>query len=147
MGDKPWSENGDKCWMGGIGKIFTGWGDPPVPPPEKNPVGYPNFAILLMYTTGLVHNNPITLWNLTKFQKTIKHAAWGVAQSPYPIYRYGKACFSKQPPWLAAGDPRLARGRSCFFSPPSLPSSFRRYFFVAHSPPTPQFAAKVLGFK
>ena len=39
-GDKPWSKNGDKCQMGGgIGKIFAGWGDPPVPPQEKNP-GY-----------------------------------------------------------------------------------------------------------
>ena len=33
-------------------------------------------------------------------------------QSPYPIYRHGKACLSKQPPWRAARDPRLARGRS-----------------------------------
>ena len=41
-----------------------------------------------------------------------KHAARGVAQSPYPIYRHGVACLSKQPPWRAAGDPRLARGRS-----------------------------------
>ena len=28
-GDKPWSKNGDKCLMGGIGKIFAGWGYPP----------------------------------------------------------------------------------------------------------------------
>ena len=37
-GDKPWSKNGDKCRMGGIGKICAGWGDPPVPPRKKNPV-------------------------------------------------------------------------------------------------------------
>ena len=43
---------------------------------------------------------------------TPKHAARGVAQSPYPTYKHGKACLSKQPPWRAAGDPRLARGRS-----------------------------------
>ena len=41
-----------------------------------------------------------------------KHAARGVAQSPYPIYRHGKACLSKQPSWHAAGDPRLACGWS-----------------------------------
>ena len=34
-GDKPWSKNGDKCRMGGIGKIFAGWGGPPSPPPRK----------------------------------------------------------------------------------------------------------------
>ena len=67
-----------------------------------------------------------------------KHTACGVAQSSYPIYRHGKACLSKQPPWRAAGDSRLARGRSrvqapgpagtlrALFSPPSLPSSFGR---------------------
>ena len=43
---------------------------------------------------------------------TPKHAARGVTQSPYPIYRHGKACLSKQPPWCAAGDPPLACGRS-----------------------------------
>ena len=49
---------------------------------------------------------------------------------------HGKACLSKQPPWRAAKDPRLARGRSRVrapgprgratraFFPPSLPSSF-----------------------
>ena len=30
-GDKPWSKSGDKCRMGGIDRIFAGWGDPPVP--------------------------------------------------------------------------------------------------------------------
>ena len=35
-GDKPWSENGDKCRMGGgIGKIFARWGTPS--PPRKKP--------------------------------------------------------------------------------------------------------------
>ena len=83
--------------------------------------------------------NPNTLKSYKILQKlSPKHAAHGVAQSTYPNSRHGKACLSKQPPWRAAGDPRLARGRSrvrarvrrarCarFFSPPSLPSSFRR---------------------
>ena len=67
--------------------------------------------------------------------KTIfKTRARGVAQSPNPIYRHGKACLSKQPPWRAAGDPRLARGwsspgpggcaaRAYFLHPPFLPPS------------------------
>ena len=41
-----------------------------------------------------------------------KHTACGVVQSPYPIYRQGKACLSKQLQWRAAGDPPLAHGRS-----------------------------------
>ena len=49
-----------------------------------------------------------------------KHTAYGVAQSSKPIYRHGKACLSKQLPGHAAGDSRLARGRS-WVSPPSLP--------------------------
>ena len=83
--------------------------------------------------------NPNSIRSYKIVQKlSPKHAARGIAQSPYPTYRHGKACLSKQPPWRAAGDPRLARGRSrvraraqrarCarFFSPPSLPSSFGR---------------------
>ena len=67
----------------------------------------------LMYTTGWVHYNPNTLKSSKISQKlSPKHAACGVAQSPYPIYRHGKACLSKQPPWRAAGDLRLARGRA-----------------------------------
>ena len=74
-----------------------------------------------------------------------KHAARGVAQLPYPIYRHGKACLSKQPPWRAAGDPRLARGRSrvrapgpagalraLFFS--TLPSFLLREIVFLHFP-------------
>ena len=78
-----------------------------------------------------------------------KHAPRGAAQSPYPIYSHGKACLSKQ-----AGDPHLARGRSsirapastgklrALFSPPSLPSSFRRYFFP-HLPHYPRESVRV----
>ena len=81
-----------------------------------------------------IHNNPNTIKSYKILQKlSPKHTAHGVAQSTYPIYRHRKACLSKQPPWRAAGDPRLARGRSrvrgpgpagALFSPPSLPSSF-----------------------
>ena len=58
-------------------------------------------------------SNPNSIIHHQTSQKlSPKHAARGVAQSPHPIYRHGKACLSKQPPWRAAGDPRLARGRS-----------------------------------
>ena len=61
----------------------------------------------------MVYNNPNTIKSYKILQKlSPKHAAHGVAQSTYPNYRHGKACLSKQPPWRAAGDPRLARGRS-----------------------------------
>ena len=82
--------------------------------------------------------NPNSIRSYKIVQKlSPKHAARGIAQSPYPTYRRGKACLSKQPPWRAAGDPRLARGRSrvrapgpagtlraLFFS--TLPSFFLR---------------------
>ena len=43
--------------------------------------------------------NPNTIKSYKILQKlSPKHAAHGVAQLPYPIYRYGKACLSKQPP-------------------------------------------------
>ena len=74
-----------------------------------------------------------------------KHAARGVAQSPYPIYRHGKASLSEEPPWRAAGDPRLARSRSrvrapgparalhaLFFS--TLPSFLLREIVFSHLP-------------
>ena len=48
-GDKPWSKNGDKCQMGGIGKIFAGWGDPPSPPQEKNPATDQKLACFAVY--------------------------------------------------------------------------------------------------
>ena len=67
----------------------------------------------LLYTTSMVYNNPNTIKSYKILQKlSPKHAAHGVALSTYPNYRHGKACLSKQPPWRAAGDPRLARGRS-----------------------------------
>ena len=73
----------------------------------------PTKVLGLLYTTGWVYYNPNTIKSYKILQKlSPKHAACGVAQSPYPIYRHGKACLSKQPPWRAAGDPRLARGRS-----------------------------------
>ena len=99
----------------------------------------PTKVLGLLYTTGWVYYNPNTIKSYKILQKlSPKHAAHGVAQSAYPIYRHGKACLSKEPPWRAAPDPRLACGRSrvrapgpvgalrAFFSPPSLPSSFGR---------------------
>ena len=85
-----------------------------------------------------------------------KHAAHGVAQSTYPIYRHGKACLSKQPPWRAAGDPCLARGRSqvrapCpaavlhtlfFLHPPFLPPSGDSFFCTFPTNPAKVFRVK-----
>ena len=63
-------------------------------------------------------DNPNAVKSYKILQKlSPKHTARGVAQLPYPIYRQGKACLSKQPPWCAAGDPRLARGRSRVWAP------------------------------
>ena len=105
----------------------------------------------LLYTTSMVYNNPNTIKSYKILQKlSPKHAAHGVAQSTYPNYRHGKAGLSKQPQWRAAGDPRLARGRSrvrapgpagalraLFFS--TLPSFLLpEIVFFAPSPPTPQ---------
>ena len=69
--------------------------------------------------------------------------------SPYHIYKHGKAYLSEQPPWRAAGDPRLARSmsrvrapgptdalRALFFS--TFPSFLLRTF--------PTKPVKVLGF-
>ena len=53
----------------------------------------------LLYTTGMVYNNPNTIKSYKILQKLYpKHAAHGVAQLTYPNYRHGKACLSKQPP-------------------------------------------------
>ena len=104
-----------------------------------------------------VYNNPNTFAGLVgKVRKKLspKHTAHDVAQSTYPNYRHGKACLSKQPPWRAAGDPRLARGRSrvrapgpagalralFFLHPPFLPPSGDSFFRTFPTNP-----AKVLG--
>ena len=99
-----------------------------------------------MFVIRKLPNNPNTIKSYKILQKlSPKQAAHGVAQSPYPIYRYGKACLSKQPPWRAAPDPRLARGRSrvrapgpagalrsLFFS--TLPSFLLREIVFSHLP-------------
>ena len=106
-----------------------------------------NFYIFCCHSLSEMYfHNPNTIKSYKILQKlSPKHAAHGVAQSTFPIYRHRKACLSKQP--RAAGDPCLARGRSrvrarrarcpCFFSPPSLPPLGDSFFF-APSPPTPQ---------
>ena len=108
---------------------------------------------LLEAVRNLVHKpiSPNSIRSYKIVQKlSPKHAARGVAQSPNPIYRHGKASLSEQPPWRAAGDPRLARGRSrvrapgpagalrtLFFS--TLPSFLlREIVFFAPSPPNPR---------
>ena len=106
--------------------------------------------------------NPNSIIHHQTSQKlSSKHAARGVAQSPYPIYRHGKACLSKQPPWRAAGDPRLARGRSrvrapgpagalraLFLHPPFLPPSgdsfFRTFPHQTHESVRVNYANSVL---
>ena len=82
-GDKPWSKNGDKCRMGGIGKIFAGWGDPPVPPGKK-PCMSPIFFfsntstvipiliwISVVYREGLGAFNPLDGKNMVNPEKTV----------------------------------------------------------------------------
>ena len=75
--------------------------------------GHCKWCSSIMYTTGLVHKNPNTLKSY-KISKKLspKHALRGIGQSPYSIYRHGKACLSKQPPWRTAVDPHRARSRS-----------------------------------
>ena len=73
--------------------------------------------------------NPNTIKSYKISQKlSPKHAARGVAQWPYPICRHGKACLSKQPPWRAAGDPRLARSRSRVRSPAPVGTLLMLFF-------------------
>ena len=107
------------------------------------------------HKNGSIFNNPNTIKSYKILQKlSPKHAAHGVAQSIYPIYRHGKACLSKQPPWRAAGDPspstRQVPGSSpgsggraaCafFLHPPFLPPSGDSFFRTFPTNPT-----KVLG--
>ena len=112
-----------------------------------------NESVRVIIHTGWVYYNPNTIKSYKNY--LLKHAAHGVAQSPYPIYRHEKACLSNQPPWRAAPDPRLARGRSwvrapgrrasCarfFLHPPFLPPSGDSSFRTFPTKPT-----KVLGLK
>ena len=101
--------------------------------------------VMLIGTNARLRSvNPNSIRSYKIVQKlSPKHAARGVAQSPYPIYRHRKACLSKQPPWRATGDPRLAHGRSWvrapgpagalralfFLHPPFLPPSGDSFFF------------------
>ena len=72
-GDKPWSKNGDKCWMGGLTKFLPDGGPPPpVPPGKKNLVGAckivsVNVDFLLymhqMHATFFFVNQTLHLWH------------------------------------------------------------------------------------
>ena len=99
----------------------------------------------------LGEHNPNTIKSHKIVQKlSPKHAAHGVGQSTYHIYRHGKACLSKQTPWHAAGVPCQACGRSRVRAPASTCALHALYFstlpflppsgdvFFAPSPPTPQ---------
>ena len=101
----------------------------------------PTKVLGLLYTTGWMYYNSNTIKSYKILQKlSPKHTAQGVAQSPYPIYRHGKACLSKQPPLACSPRPspstRQVRVRApgpagalrALFSPPSLPSSPGRLF-------------------
>ena len=111
-----------------------------------------NYCNTWMFYIGI---NPNTKKSYKILQKlSPKHAAHGVAQSPYPNYGHGKACLSKQPSWCAAPDPRLAHGRSWvrargpagvlrglfFLHPPFLPPSGDSFICTFPTKPT-----KVLG--
>ena len=100
--------------------------------------------------------NPNTIKSYKILQKLLpKHAAHGVAQSTYPIYRHGKACLSKQPPGVQMGtgpspSTRQVPGSSpgpgrctahTFFS--SLPSSFR---FFCTFPTNPAKSVRVIAY-
>ena len=122
-----------------------------VPSPQAHESVRDNYVTLLV---GCTTNPNSIIHHQTSQKLSPKHAARGVAQSPYPIYRHGKACLCKQPPWRAAGDPRLARGRSrvralgpagallslFFLHPPFLPPSGDSFFRTFPTKPT-----KVLG--
>ena len=93
---------------------------------------------------GMFNPNSIRSYKIVQ-KLSPKHAARGVAQSPYPIYRHEKASLSEQPPWRAAGDPRLPRGRSRVRAPgpagalralfsSTLPSFLLREIVFLHLP-------------
>ena len=105
----------------------------------------------LLYTTGLVFNNPNTIksYKILLQKLSSKHAAHCVAQSTYPYYRNGKVCLSKQLPlacsWVPSPSTRQVPGsspgpggcaaRAFFLHPPFL---LQEIAFFAPTPPTPQ---------
>ena len=92
--------------------------------------GYSSRPFLTRFPHPSCYINPNSIRSYKIVQKlSPKHAARGVAQSPYPIYRHAKASLSEQPPWRVAGDPRLARGRSRVRAPGAL-----RALFFLHPP-------------
>ena len=106
----------------------------------------------LIFCLFLGSHNLNTIKSYKILQKlSPKHTAHGVAQSPYPIYRHGKACLSKQPPLVcspghspstrqvpdSSPGPRRVRCARFFFLLPPSGDSFIRTF--------PTKPTKVLG--
>ena len=79
----------------------------------------------------MVRKLALTLLHITKphknYLQNMQHVV--LRNRPYPIYRHGKACLSKQPLWCAAGDPRLARGRSWVRAPGPAGALHALFFF------------------
>ena len=50
--------------MGGIGKIFAGWGGPPSPPQEKNPA----LNLAIYYVKEMLFYSPLSEYNDIRLQ-------------------------------------------------------------------------------
>ena len=142
----PWNKTNNTLLSG----AFTSNHSPPPPMVSLDELLGLEAHWLKMYillVSSIFYYNPNSIRSYKIVQKlSPKHAARGIAQSPYPTYTHGKACLPEQPPWRAAGDPRLARGRSrvrapgpvgalrvLFFS--TLPSFLlREIVFFSHLP-------------
>ena len=81
--------------------------------------------------------NPLKSYKISQ-KLSPKHAACGVAQLSYPIYKHEKACLSKQPQWRAAGDPRLARAGPGSEPPAPVGEGGRKGDFFCTFPPNPR---------
>ena len=66
---------------------------------------------IVHHSLGLTNPNRQNSYKILQ-RLSPRHAARGVAQSPYPIYSHGKAYLSKQLRWHAPGDPWYVPGLS-----------------------------------